>query len=104
MSQLPIQFDKAMYEIYRRAQTEARYLATAFLRLLHEQGGVGAAKIMLNASMPSEIYHQMALRGRLDLTVEALVADEPHWHSLFTASELARAKARLDQFGYRGRW
>lgn len=104
MSQLPIQFDRAMFEIYRRAQTEARYLATAFLRLLREHGGVGAAKLMLNAGKPSEIYTQLALRGRLDLSVEAMVTEHAQWHPLFTKDELARAKARLDQFGYRKYW
>jgi hypothetical protein len=39
-------------------------------------------------------------RGRLDLTVEALVG-KPEFASLFTEDEIGTARQRLDQLGYR---
>src|SRR6185437_15320140 len=33
-------FDKAMFEIYRRAKSEAGYTATIFLQMLNERGGL----------------------------------------------------------------
>lgn len=40
--------------------------------------------------------------GRLDLTVEALVLTPP-WNSLFTEHELAVARKRLDELGYKAK-
>lgn len=95
------QFDGAMFEIYRRAKSEARYNATIFLRMLTDQGGVATAKALINAPKPSDGYTHLYERGRLDLTVEAMIVESPKWHSLFTVDELGRARQRLKQYGYK---
>jgi hypothetical protein len=40
------------------------------------------------------------LKGRLELTVEAVVVKEAKWHALFAPEELARARARLKEYRY----
>jgi len=40
--------------------------------------------------------------GRLDLTVEALIHDNPQWHPLVTPEELDICTERLTQYEYLG--
>jgi len=47
----------------------------------------------------SEGYTALWERGRLDLTVEALIHDNPQWHPLFTPEELDICTERLTQYG-----
>jgi|SRR3990170_3965195 len=94
------QFDEAMFDIYRRAKSEARYNATIFLKMLTDNGGVPTAKYLINTPKPSEGYTHLYERGRLDLTVEATVVENPKWHELFTSDELTRAHTRLEKYGY----
>jgi hypothetical protein len=103
MADLVKQFDQAMLTIYRRAKSEAKYNASIFFRVLHERGGLETAKYLINSHSPSEGYTRLYELGRLDLTVEAVVVDEPRWHSLFTAKELAKARKRLANYGYKAR-
>src|SRR5712691_3208474 len=93
-------FDEAMFNIYRSAKSEANYNATIFLNMLHERGGLATAKYLINATKPSDGYTELYQRGRLDLTVEAMVVENKRWHSLFTADELEKAKNRLHAYGY----
>ncbi|MCF6113386.1 hypothetical protein [Mesorhizobium muleiense] len=92
-------FDQAMFRIYETAKSEAGYTASVFLGMLGRQGGVLTAKQLINGTKPSDGYTALYERGRLDLTVEALVVENKKWHSLFSAEELARAKKRLQDYG-----
>jgi hypothetical protein len=40
------------------------------------------------------------LRGRLDITVEAVIHDNPKWQTLFTSEELEICIRRLKAYGY----
>jgi hypothetical protein len=93
-------FDDAMLRIYQRALSEAGYNATRFLQMLHEHRGLETARILLHSANVSEGYTALWERGRLDLTVEAVIHDTPKWHSLFTPEELAICTDRLTQYGY----
>ncbi|WP_287182522.1 hypothetical protein [Mesorhizobium sp.] len=93
-------FDQAMFRIYETAKSEAGYTASVFLGMLGRQGGVLTAKQLINGTKPSDGYTALFERGRLDLTVEALVVENEKWHSLFSAAELALAKKRLRDYGY----
>jgi hypothetical protein len=93
-------FDHEMVGIYRRALSEANYKATRFFHMLDEHGGVETAKILINAERESEGYTALWGRKRLDLTVEAVIHDNSKWHPLFTASELAKCRARLTKYNY----
>lgn len=94
------QFDADMMDIYRRALAEVRYNATRYHQMLIENGGLETARILINANTVSEGYSALWERGRLDLTVEALVLDHPQYHSLFTPEELDRVRSRLRAYEY----
>ncbi|WP_187969326.1 hypothetical protein [Aquibium microcysteis] len=96
----PPDFEKAMHDIYVIAKKDAGYNAKLFLQMLNQRGGLATAKHLINATQPSEGYTRLYERGRLDLTVEARVLGNPKWHDLFTAEEIAKAKARLEAYGY----
>jgi len=93
-------FDEAMFNIYRTAKDEAGYNATVFLGMLSTRGGVATAKSLINATKPSDGYTALFERGRLDLTVEAMVVKNPEWRPLFVPVEIERAKKRLKQYGH----
>ncbi|MBV9550892.1 MAG: hypothetical protein JO256_14575 [Alphaproteobacteria bacterium] len=101
MTDIISQFDEAMFDVYRRAKTEAKYNATVFLQMLTDNGGLATAKTLINSAKPSDGYTALYLRGRLDLTVEALVMDNPRWHGLFESEELKRAQKRLEDYQYK---
>ncbi|MEH2709852.1 hypothetical protein ABIF21_004159 [Bradyrhizobium elkanii] len=100
MSHLSERFDAAMFDIYRRAKTEAGYNATLFLRMLSDKGGVETARQLINSTKPSDGYTSLYERGRLDLTVEAMVVENSEWHDLFVPEEIAKARIRLQKYGY----
>ncbi|MET4455567.1 hypothetical protein [Bradyrhizobium sp. RT3b] len=100
MSHLAERFDAAMFEIYRRAKIEAGYPATLFLRMLTERGGIETARYLINSSAPSDGYTSLYERGRLDLTVEAMILNHVEWHTLFSSDEIGKARSRLRQYGY----
>ncbi len=94
------QFTAAMFDIYRRAKSEANYHANIFLQMITKDFGVRTAKTLINAATPSDGYSALYERGRLDLTVEAVVVENRQWHPLFTADELAKARTRLKAYQY----
>lgn len=96
---LEIEFHRAMIDIFTRAKIEADYLATRYIQMVTELGGVKAAKKLINSDKPSEGYTALWERKRLDITVEALVQN-PKWAPLFVPAEIERAKQRLKEYGY----
>jgi hypothetical protein len=68
--------------------------------MLHEQRGLETARILLHSANVSEGYTALWDRGRLDLTVEAVIHDNPKWHPLFTEDELAICVQRLKDYRY----
>jgi hypothetical protein len=100
MRSLEQQLTQAMFDIYRRAKSEAGYNATIFLQMISDRGGLDTAKKLFNASKPSDGYTHLYERGYLNLTVEAVVVENSKWHSLFTAEEIGRARKRLKDYGY----
>ena len=101
MPDLKKRFDMAMFDIYRRAKSEAGYNATIFLNMLHDRGGLETAKFLINTANPSDGYTQLYMRERLDLTVEAMVVENAQWHELFTDDEIDSARGRLTKFEYK---
>jgi len=93
------EFDIAMMDIYHRAKYEAGYNATRYLQMLQEHRGLGTAKILLHTPYVSDGFTALWERGRLDLTVEALILKKK-WHSLFSEEERQIAKKRLKEYRY----
>lgn len=96
---LAAELEQEMRTIYERARKEAGYHATYFLRMLAEHGGLATARKLLHAPAVSDGFAAMWERGRLDLTVEAVVV-QSRFAELFTGAELDTARHRLAQFGY----
>jgi len=93
------QFHEAMLEIYRRALAECKYNASRLLQMVNAQGGLQAAKTLINAPNLSYGFTELWQCGRLDLTVEAVALD-PKWEALFSQEELAKARKRLTDLNY----
>ncbi len=93
-------FEAAMYEVYRRAKTEAKYTPALFFGMLAEHGGLSTARTLIHRPAVSDGYTALWQRGRLDLTVEAVIHDNPKWHPLFTADELEICRRRLEEYRY----
>ncbi|MFI5958552.1 DUF262 domain-containing protein [Cryptosporangium sp. NPDC051539] len=93
------EFHQAMATIYQRARDETGYTATYLLAMLAEDGGVETAKRLVASATVSTGFTELWKKGRLDLTVEALVLD-PRFAGLFTPDELDIARGRLAQFDY----
>jgi len=98
-SDLERSFDAAMMGIYQRALEEAKYRATRYHQMLCDHGGLETAQLLLHSSHVSEGYTALWERGKLGLTVEALIL-EPAWHDLFTYEEREIASKRLQEYGY----
>lgn len=94
-------FHGAMIQLYDRAASECNYRPTRFLQMVNERGGLLAAKELLHAPTPAEGLTTLWELDRLDLSLEALVCQDP-WNTLFTEDELRIAKKRLKDFGYKG--
>lgn len=99
----PLDFEKAMHGIYTRAKLEANYNASQYLQMLHRHDGLGTAKRLINSPTVSDGYTHLYERGHLDLTVEALVIDNPQWHHLFEPAEIERAAKRLAAYHDKGK-
>lgn len=95
-------FDDAMMQIYVRARNETGYNATRYLQMLNDNRGLDTARTLVLANNASEGYTALWERGRLDLTVEALVL-QPQWQPLFADEPelLARARQRLTDYKYK---
>ncbi len=97
--ELERRFHEEMLNVYRRAKSECRYNAGYFLKMVNEHGGLKTAKILLDKDDVSEGFTALWERGRLDLTVEAVVLTDP-WHTLFSDTQLETARKRLQDLGY----
>lgn len=100
-SQLETQFHESMINIYRAAKSEAQYNAQRFLQMVVDHGGLEAARMLIHSSQVSDGYVALWERGRLDLTVEAMILANDRYKSLFTEEELSICKKRLDEYGYK---
>lgn len=92
-------FDKAMLDVYQRAHDEAGYHATRFFQMLTDMRGVETARTLLHADRVSDGYTALWERGRLDLTIEAVILN-PQWDPLFSDHERRVARQRLREYGY----
>lgn len=72
------EFDAAMRSVYDRARSEANYHASYFLSMLAEHGSLATARRLLRSPAVSDGFAALWERGRLDLTVEALVVQLCH--------------------------
>jgi hypothetical protein len=93
------QLQKLMVETYERAKVEVGYVATRFLQMISEQGGVETAHQLLASDQVSAGFSALWEAKRLDLSVEARVL-KPEFEELFSIEEKEIARSRLERFGY----
>jgi hypothetical protein len=96
---LEIQFHDRMLQIYEQAKSECDYTATRFRNMVANQGGLQAARALLNSRAYSEGLTRLWEEKRLDISMEATVLKEP-WRHLFTDEELTAARKKLAALGY----
>jgi hypothetical protein len=99
ISDVEADFAQRMKAVYDRGRTEAEYNASYFLSMLSQYGPQETAHKLLASAAISDGFAELWERGRLDLTVEALVV-EPNFSELFSENEISVAQRRLEQFGY----
>jgi hypothetical protein len=93
------EFTEAMVGTYRNAKVRAGYDAKIFIGMVGERGGLATAQYLIRSDRPSDGYTALYERGRLDLTVEALVVSG-EWDDLFPEEDRTRARDRLRAYGY----
>lgn len=100
MKNLEEEFHQAMLGIYRTAIVACNYRAKAFLSMVVEMGGLRAAKQLLSSTEIQSGLYELFECGRLDLTVECLVAEkyEGKYQVLFEPEEVEEAERRLKLF------
>ena len=98
-SDVEAEFAQRMKAAYERGRTEAGYTASYFLSMLAQYGPQETAHKLLASPAISDGFAELWERGRLDLTVEAIVVD-PRFSELFSENEIEVARKRLEQFGY----
>ena len=76
MNDLEKRFHRAMLDVYEKAKNEAGYNAVKFLQMVSAQGGLETAKVLINSRAPSSGYTALWERGRLGLSVEAVVLQQ----------------------------
>ncbi len=99
-TQVADEFAHRMTDIYRRALAETGYNAAYYRSMLAELGPLGTAHKLLTVPAISDGFAALWERGRVDLTVEAVVV-EPQFAELFSNDEIAVARRRLEQFGHK---
>lgn len=88
-----------LFALIRRMLNECNYRASQLFQSINTHGALSTVKGLINAPTPSDGFVTMLLKGRLDLSVEA-IAVAADWRHLLTAAELERAYGRLADAGY----
>lgn len=92
-------FHKDMVEIYEKAKTDCGYVATRFIQMVAEKGGLVTAKELIIKDEDTYGFERLYELKRLDLSVEALVLEDKY-KDLFTSYEKKKCKDRLKKYGY----
>ena len=94
------EFHQDMLDTYNTAR-KLGYRPGYFLSMVNQQGGLQAAKQLIQLQHPSEGFHKLWELGRIDISVEAKVLLQKY-HELFTEEERRICRKRLDEYGYHG--
>ncbi len=92
------EFEEALHGTYNSAKARG-YIATYFLQMLEEHGGVGTVNRLLAKSEAQAGLYKLWELDLLDQSMEALVLQKK-FRSLFTETEIVEARRRLDALGY----
>lgn len=93
------QLHAAMIGIYQRSLKETGVNHSLFLRMITTTSAHETALHLVHAAKPSDGYTDLYLKGRLDLTVEALVLDTK-WTPIFEEETRKLARERLTAYRF----
>ncbi len=96
------QFHQAMINLYHETYQAIHYRASQFYRMVNENGGVETAHRLI-AKESTEGFTKLWEKGRLDLSIEALIL-KPEFATLFTEAERKKARERLAEYRYQAPW
>ena len=92
---LETQFHHEMLSLHPKTGRATGYWPNRFLQKVRRVGGLQAAKEWLRPEKGlSPGLQRLARENRIDLSMEALVQQEP-WKQLFSEGELSEAKRRI---------
>ena len=92
---LETQFHNEMLSIHPKSGKATGYWPNRFLQKVRRVGGLQAAKEWLKPEKGlSPGLQRLARENRIDLSMEALVQQEP-WNQLFSDEELSEARRRI---------
>jgi len=94
------EFNQRMQKVYLDGKTEVKFAAPLFAEMLKEHGGLETARRFIHSPDYAPGFTKLWERKRLDLTVEAVILEEPKWHPLFTPEEIEICRERLRFYGY----
>ena len=100
MKELEKEFHIKMTEIYDKAKAEIGYNAGRFKQMVDRYGGLIAARKLLSYKGIPYGFEELSLHHRQDLTMEALIVENPKFYELFKKDEIKVAKKRLRDSGY----
>jgi len=104
LARLERRFEDAVRALIQRTLSETDYRPTAFIRMVNEDGALAACRQLLAEELTVANFHEGLTTlweiGRLDLSVERLVAFEQEWAPLFSDLERDRARRRLNALQY----
>ena len=89
-----------MEDVYRYAKALASYDAIRFHEMLVEYKGRETANRLLEGTEAQSGFTAMYLKGKLDLTMEAVIYDNPDFHRLFSEKQLETIIKRLKDYKY----
>lgn len=95
---LETEFTAALRGTYEAARKRG-YVATYFLQMLEEHGGLETAKRLLAKSEPQQGLFELWNLNLLHESMEAVVLKEKY-RELFTDDEMAEAHRRLEELVY----
>ena len=99
MTPLEKQFHQDMLDGSVELRTKHGYNPTYFLQMVHEHGGVGAVRRLLQTPNYQDGLTSLWEINRLDMSCEA-AALNPKYASLFAEAEKREAKKRLKAMNY----
>lgn len=104
MTDLEAQFQNAILKLYDDSNKAINYRPTRLMEMSNELGAVQAARQLISKpDDPSSGFMKLWEKGRLDLSVEALIL-KPEFAPLFTEEEREKARQYLREYKYTAPW
>jgi hypothetical protein len=95
-SEVEKELEMDLQSLYEKIRKEIRSNTPKYFSIiLVEKGALATANEILNSTDPTDGFTILLLMGRLDLTLEFLIVNNPKYHPLFSETMLNNAKLRI---------